>query len=104
MDITSDNDGLYQSGFDAGAASVDITFDNVEIAFDVGVASVDITSDNDGLYQSGFDAGAVRISRRTIRLPSMRVSPGGYHVGQPGCVRRGCRLGGYHVGQPGCVR
>jgi hypothetical protein len=83
VDITSDNQGLYQdgyndgllanpddgsfddgyaSGFDDGAASVDVPDQTYAEGYIDGADSVDITSDNQGLYQDGFDDGAASVN------------------------------------------
>ena len=74
------------------AASVDIASDN-EAAFDAGVASVDITSDNQAAFDEVPPVDIIGQSGHSTRVPPRWIS-----VGQPGCIRRGCRLGGYHVG------
>jgi hypothetical protein len=55
VDITSDNQAIYDGAYEDGEASVvcaDITSDNQE-AYDEGAASVDITSDNQEAYDEG---------------------------------------------------
>ena len=60
IDITSDNlavaDEAYGLGYADGIASVDITSDN-QAAFDEGAASVDITSNDDEVYGWGYGDG-----------------------------------------------
>jgi hypothetical protein len=83
VDITSDNAGLYQdgyddgllanpddgsfddgysAGFDDGVASVDVPDGTYADGYIDGQNSVDITSDNQGLYQDGFDDGAASVN------------------------------------------
>ena len=55
VDITSDNQAIYDGAYEDGEASVvcaDITSDNQE-AYNEGAASVDITSDNQEAYDEG---------------------------------------------------
>jgi hypothetical protein len=73
VDITSDNQGLYQDGYNDGLlanpddgsfddGSVDVPDQTYAEGYIDGADSVDITSDNQGLYQDGFDDGAASVN------------------------------------------
>lgn len=60
VDITTDNQASYDSGYQAGVNSVDITTDNqasYNSGYTAGANSVDITADNQASYDSGYNAG-----------------------------------------------
>ena len=92
VDITTDNQGVYDTAFAAGVASVDITTDNQGVydgAFAAGVASVDITTDNQGVYDSAFADGVASVVPDICNLNGLEL---------PGSVLPGIDLSSASMG------
>ncbi len=66
VDITSDNQSVYDAAFEEGVTSVDLDVDTggfYDSGFSEGVASVDITSDNDSIFQSAYQEGVESVDK-----------------------------------------